>query len=143
VYVQLSASVNSEVDDGIVSVAFGFCVEVSTAVGVDDGLVVEVGTPVCTIVASGVSVVMKTCSLLCTLLGFKTMARIQPAVTTMITRIAIGNHNCLILFTRKLADIVKFDFAIHFHFLPSRDFPQPLRKIFLFLIIHQTGEQEI
>ena len=127
---QLRVSVVSEVDAGTVSVATGIGVEVTTPVGVEEGLVVNVGTSDGNEVLVGEPVGRITCSLLCTLVGFITSARIQPAVTRMIARMASGNHNCLILFTIKLAKPAKFRFDIHFYMMTSIDFPQPLRKYY-------------
>jgi hypothetical protein len=110
-------------------VGFGEGVLVAIVVGLGDGEGVKLGSCVGLLTAVGGSVGINTCSLLCTLLGFKTMARIQPAVTRMITRIAIGNHSCLILFTRKLDNPENIKSDIHFYLMPSRDFSQPQRKI--------------
>jgi hypothetical protein len=85
--VQLAAGVGVDVLVGTVWVTIG------------DG--VEEGISVGRAVAVGRSGVAKTSSLLCTILGLTTMARTQPAVRTMIAKMAIGNHNCLILFTWK------------------------------------------
>ena len=82
-------------------------------VGVTIGDGVEVGTSVGTAVTVGGSGVTKTWSLLCTLLGYTTMARTQPTVRTIIARMASGNHNCLILFTWKLINSNKFEIDLH------------------------------
>ena len=84
-----------------------------TTVGVTIGDGVEVGTSVGTAVAVGGSGVTKTWSLFCTLLGYTIAARIQPTVRTIIARMASGNHNCLILFTWKLINIIKFEIDLH------------------------------
>jgi hypothetical protein len=98
-YVQLSVSV----EVGVLAI--------TVRLTVGDG--VEVGITGGTAVAVGGSGVIKTWSLLCTLLGYTTAARIQPTVRTIIARMASGNHNCLILFTWKLINANNFEIDLH------------------------------